>query len=165
MPRARSCPRKKAAEMAQRSILSILPLAEKLGVVIALENVWSKFLTGPFEMASFIDTFDSPFVKSYFDVGNCLINGYSEHWIEVLDQRIQRVHMKNFARDGGGGTLANFTASLLEGDANWPAIFKALKAIGYNGFLTAEVIIGDMPNIEQSRCVCQEMKQLIEQNA
>lgn len=151
--------------MSQKSIRSLIPLAEKKGVVIALENVWSKFLTGPFEMAAFVDSFASPQVMSYFDVGNCLINGYSEQWLEVLGKRIKRVHVKNFTRRDGGGTLADFTDSLLQGDVNWGAVFQGLNAIGYDGYLTAEVIVGEkgMPNVEQSGRVCAEMKQLIAQ--
>ncbi len=158
-------PLKNAYEMSQKSIRSLIPLAEKKGVVIALENVWSKFLTGPFELAAFVDSFNSPQVMVYFDAGNCLINGYSEQWLEVLGKRIKRVHVKNFTRRDGGGTLADFTDSLLKGDVNWPAVFQGLKAIGYNGCLTAEVIVGEkgMPNVEQSGRVCVEMKQLIEQ--
>lgn len=160
-------PVKLAYEQSRRSIQSLIPLAEELGVAISLENVWSKFLTGPFEYAAFIDSFQSPYVKAYFDAGNCLINGYAEHWIELLGSRIKRVHVKNFRRREGGGALADFTGSLLDGDANWPAIFSALKTIGYDGYITAEVIVGEagMPNVEQSGRVCQEMKQLIEQYA
>jgi len=158
-------PVQKAYELSQKSIRSLIPLAEKMGVVLALENVWSKFLTGPFELAAFVDSFNSPYVKVYFDAGNCLINGYAEHWLEVLGSRIKRVHVKNFARRDGGGTLADFTSSLLQGDLNWPAVFQGLKAIGYDGYLTAEVIVGEkgMPDPEQTGRVCAEMKGLIEQ--
>lgn len=152
-------------ERAQQSIASLLPVAEKAKVRIGIENVWNKFLTGPFEYVSFIDSFDSPWVGSYFDVGNALISGYPEHWIDLLGGRILRVHAKNFRRRDGGGTLNDFTTSLLEGDANWPEIFRALKAVGYDGFLTAEVIVGEapMPNLDQAARVCEELQQLIEQ--
>ncbi len=159
-------PLKAAYEKSQQSLRSLIPLAEKKGVVMALENVWSKFLTGPFELAAFVDSFHSPQVMVYFDAGNCLINGYSEHWIEVLGKRIKRVHVKNFTRREGGGTLADFTDSLLKGDVNWPAVFRGLKEIGYDSYLTAEVIVGEkgMPNLEQAARVCAEMKQLIGQH-
>jgi len=158
-------PAKTVYENAQKSIRGLLPLAEQCGVALALENVWSKFLTGPFEFAAFIDSFQSPYVKAYFDAGNCLINGYPEHWIEILGSRIARVHVKNFRRQDGGGLLANFTGSLLDGDLNWAAVFAALKTAGYDRYLTAEVIVGEagMPNVEQSARVCQELKGLIAQ--
>ncbi len=145
---------------AQDSIHQLIPTAEQNQVIIALENVWSKFLTGPFEFAQFIDTFQSPWVKAYFDAGNCLINGYPEHWAEILGNRIARVHIKNFKRNNGGGTLDNFTPSLLEGDMNWKGLLHTLRNIGYDYYLTAEVIVGDkgMPNMEQTKRVAQELK-------
>ncbi|HIJ65260.1 MAG TPA: sugar phosphate isomerase/epimerase [Candidatus Hydrogenedentes bacterium] len=158
-------PAKQAYALSQRSIRTLLPVAEAAGVCVAVENVWNKFLTGPFEFASYIDSFASPFVKAYFDVGNCLINGYPEHWIELLGDRIARLHFRNFTRKNCGGTLDDFAASLLDGDVDWRRVFEALNAIGYDGYVTAEVIVGDagMPNIEQAERVCGEMKRLIEQ--
>jgi len=154
---------KEVWKWAQDSINRIIPTAEQYKVVIALENVWSKFLTGPFEFAQFIDLFHSPWVKAYFDAGNCIINGYPEHWVEILVQRISRVHVKNFKRVNGGGTLDNFTTSLLEGDMNWEKLFQSLKSVGYDYYLTAEVIVGEqgMPNIEQTKRVAQELKMLL----
>ncbi|MCX8063765.1 MAG: sugar phosphate isomerase/epimerase, partial [Candidatus Hydrogenedentes bacterium] len=144
---------------AQDSITKLIPIAEENNVIIALENVWSKFLTGPFEFAQFIDLFQSPWVKAYFDAGNCLINGYSEHWADILGSRITRVHIKNFKRHNGGGSLDNFTASLLEGDLNWYALLNSLKNTGYNYYLTAEVLVSDkgMPDIELSAQVAKEL--------
>ena len=161
------CPARQVYERAQESICELLPVAEKAKVVLGMENVWSKLLTGPFEYAGFIDSFASPCVKAYFDAGNCLLNGYPEHWIDILRDRITRVHVKNFTRREGGGTLSDFTPSLLEGSANWPAIFAALKTAGYDGYLTAEVIVGEkpMPNPEQAGKVCQELRELIRQHA
>ena len=164
-PARPTVPAKTVYANAQKSLRSLLPLAEQCGVILAIENVWSKFLTGPFEYAAFIDSFNSPFVKAYFDAGNCLINGYAQHWAEILGTRIARVHVKNFRRRDGGGTLADFTASLLEGDLDWAALFAALKSVGYNEYLTAEVIVGEagMPNVEQSARVAKELKDLIRQ--
>lgn len=155
---------RQAYELSQESIRSLLPIAEREGIVLAIENVWSKFLTGPFEFTAFIDSFASPYVKAYFDVGNVLINGYPEHWIEILGDRIVRVHVKNFKRRDAGGTLGDFTTSLLDGDVNWPGVFDALKKIGYDGYATAEVIVGEkgMPDVDQAGKVCREMVSFIE---
>jgi L-ribulose-5-phosphate 3-epimerase len=150
-------------EKAQESLRELIPAAEETGVVIALENVWSKFLTGPFEYAGFIDACDSPFVKAYFDAGNCLINGYPEHWISILGNRIARVHVKNFTRRDGGGTLNDFTTSLLAGDVDWAKVISALLEIGYDSYLTTEVIVGDkgMPDLDQARAVEKELANII----
>lgn len=156
-------PAKTVYEQARASLKALIPVAEEAGVVMALENVWSKFLTGPFEFAGFIDACDSPWVKAYFDVGNCLLYGYPEQWIEILGSRIARVHVKNFTRRDGGGTLNDFTSSLLVGDVNWAKVLPALRDAGYDSYLTAEVIVGEqgMPDVEQARVVCGELAEII----
>ncbi|MCC6442528.1 MAG: sugar phosphate isomerase/epimerase [Armatimonadetes bacterium] len=106
-------------------------------VVIGVENVWNKFLIGPAEMKGFIDQFNSEWVASYFDVGNCMLVGYPEHWIRSLGKRIKRVHFKDFRRSVG--TVDGFV-DLLSGDVNWPEVVKALQEVGYDSFVTAEMI-------------------------
>ena len=155
-----------ARKFSQVSIRELLPTAEEAGVAICVENVWNKFLTGPFEYAEFVDSFDSPFVKAYFDVGNVLLFGYPEHWIEILGgERIGRVHVKNFKRNNCGGTLDDFTGSLLDGDVNWPAVFAALKAAGYDKYITAEVLISEkgMPDLDVAAKVAKEMRDMVQQ--
>ncbi|MFH1707798.1 MAG: sugar phosphate isomerase/epimerase family protein [Planctomycetota bacterium] len=125
---------------ATKAIKRLIPTAKNLRVVMCIENVWNKFLLGPMEMKAFIDQFKSPYVGSYFDVGNVLITGYPEHWIEILGRRIKRVHLKNFQRQDAGGVLHGFGDDILQGSINWPAVVKALKKIKYNGFVTAEMI-------------------------
>ena len=114
----------------------LVPYACEAGVVIGMENVWNKFLVSPLEMRGFIDEVDSPYVQSYFDVGNVLINGYPEHWIKILGKRIVKVHFKDFKR-----SIGNITGfcNLLAGDVDYKAVMTAFKAVGYDGWVTAEV--------------------------
>jgi L-ribulose-5-phosphate 3-epimerase len=111
--------------------------AEKLGVTLGIENVWNKFLLSPREMREFIDSFSSPRVGAYLDVGNVLVTGYPEHWITLLGRRIARVHFKDFRRSVG--TVDGFV-ELLSGDIDWPAVARALRAVPYDGWCTAEMI-------------------------
>lgn len=110
-------------------------VAEELEVNLSLENVWNKFLTSPLEMRQIIDMANSPYVGSYFDVGNVLVNGYPEHWIEILGSRIKAVHFKDF--DCAIGNLEGFV-DLLKGSADYTAIMQAFKKVGYDGWVTAE---------------------------
>lgn len=111
--------------------------AERLQINIGIENVWNQFLTSPLEMRDFIDKIDSPFVGSYFDVGNVLFNGHPEHWIKILGDRIKKVHFKDYRVAAGG--LHGFV-DLLAGDVDYPAVMKALESIGYDGWVSAEMI-------------------------
>lgn len=132
---------------AKEAIQRVLPTAEKLGVKIGIENVWNRFLLSPAEMKAFIDSFQSPFVGSYFDVGNVMLYGHPEHWIEMLDQRIFAVHLKDFRVNVGN--LDGFV-DLLSGDVNYPHVMQTFKAIGYNGTFTAEIVPGKTGCVEKA---------------
>jgi len=136
-------------------ITKVIPFAEKLGVTIAIENVWNNFLLSPIEAARYIDQFNSPFVRSYFDCGNVLVIGWPEQWIRILGKRIARVHIKEYSRKIADkqGKWAGFGVALLEGDNNWPAIVKALDVVGYHGWATIEQPGGDTPDGLKELCV------------
>lgn len=118
-------------------VRAALPIAIKSRVRICIENVWNKFLLSPLEMRQFVSQFDSEWVGVYFDIGNALATGYPEHWIEILGQQIQRVHLKDYRR--AVGSVDGFV-EILSGDVNWPAVMSGLREIGYDGWLTAEMI-------------------------
>jgi len=69
-------------------------------------------------------------------VGNYMPWAYPHHWIEILGDRIARVHVKDYRLDVGSG---RGFVQLLHGDVPWPEVRKALKDIGYDGWITAEV--------------------------
>src|ERR1051325_6515979 len=123
----------------QKEIRTLIPLAEELKVVIAIEEVWNKFLLSPLEMAKYIDEFQSPWVKAWFDVGNVLLNGYPQDWIHTLGNRIVKVHLKDFKRKEDGYAWVN----LGDGDVDWPAVRQAFADIGYSGSTVTELEGGD----------------------
>ena len=125
----------------QAEIRKALPLAQELGIKIALENVWNNFLLSPLEAARYIDELDSPLVGAYFDVGNVLRYGWPEHWITTLGKRIIKLDIKEFSRkkQNDEGLGKGFDVELLEGDCDWPAVMAALREIHYTGWGTAEI--------------------------
>jgi len=126
-----------AWKRSRAAIRQMLPTAKKLGVAIAIENVWNKFLLSPIEFKQYVDSFKSKWVKAYFDVGNILLYGYPQHWIRTLKRRMVRVHLKDF------DVATKSFVPLREGSLNWPAVRQALTDVRYNGWLTAEVRGGD----------------------
>ena len=127
-------------EQSIKSLKEVLPLAEGLGVDIALENVWNKFLISPMEMKMYVDQFNSNRIGVYFDTGNCMISGYPEHWIEILGKRIKAIHLKNFKRDDAGGLLHGFGDNLIDGDLNFTAVKSAIETYIPDVPVTAEMI-------------------------
>jgi L-ribulose-5-phosphate 3-epimerase len=137
-----------AYERSQAEIRKAVPLAEELGVKIAIENVWNQFLLSPLEAARFVDEFKSPAVGWHFDCGNVINYGWPEQWIRILGKRIQKLHIKEFSRQKRDkeGLWKGFNVPLLEGDNNWPAIMKALDDIRYAGWCITEQGGGDSPD-------------------
>lgn len=131
----------------ERSIAQIrkaLPLAAELGIHILIENVWNRFLYDPEGgndqdaklLVEYIDEINSPWVGSYFDIGNHQKFGKPAEWIRQLGKRIVKLDAKDWGVEGGFGKIG-------EGDVNWPDVRAALSEIRYTGWATAEVSGGN----------------------
>ena len=119
----------------------LLPMARELKVTVAVEEVWNKFLLSPLEFARYIDEFESPWVKAYFDVGNVVFYGFPQDWIRALGPRIAKVHLKDFHLDRPAGRFA--WTNIGDGDIDWPVVWRAFEEVGYRGYFTTEVQGGD----------------------
>jgi len=124
----------------RQTLLELAPEIIQAKIMVGVENVWNGFFASPFDLARFIDDLACPYIGAYFDVGNVAIFAYPEYWIEILDRRICKIHVKDFRRAGwNAGAFVN----LLEGSIRWERVAAALRKIGYDGYLTAE--LADMP--------------------
>jgi len=129
----------------QAWIREAIPLAEKHGLKLLIENVWNNFLLSPLEMARYIDEFETDVVGAYFDVGNVVRFGWPEQWIRILGKRIGKLDVKEYSRkkQRDEGLWKGFQVEIGEGDCDWPSVREALAEIGYSGWATAEVPGGD----------------------
>lgn len=136
-----------AYERSQAEIRKAIPLAQELGVKIAIENVWNQFLLSPLEARRYVDEFNSPAVGWHFDVGNVINYGWPEQWVRILGKRIQKLHIKEFSRKKRDkeGLWKGFDVPLLEGDDDWPTVMKALDEVGWSGWAMTEQGGGDTP--------------------
>lgn len=125
---------RQAYERSQRMIRELLlGDAASAGIILAIEEVWNKFLLSAPEFAAYIDSFQSPWVRAYFDVGNIVEYGYPQEWIYELAHRIAKIHVKEYAK------ARRFDYKLGEGEIDWKAVRAALIDVGYDGWITAEV--------------------------
>ena len=138
-PAAEIVPYDVAMQRVEEVMKELAPVAEKNKVAIGIENVWNKMFLSPLEARDVLDRVGSEYVGWFFDVGNILALGFPEQWIRILGKRIKKVHVKDYRR--AVGTADGFV-DLLEGDVNWPEVVKALKEVGYDDFLIAEMIPG-----------------------
>jgi len=125
-----------AIDTSREAVKKLIPVAEKAKVVIALENVWNNLWVKPALFANFVRSFDNPWVKAYFDIGNHVKYAPPQEWIRALGKLIVKCHVKDFKLnpDGHGGNWA----PVREGSINWPAVRRELDKVGYNGWLTLE---------------------------
>lgn len=138
----------RSMDHARESVKSLIPIAEETKVVIALENVWNNFCVRPEFFKWFVSSFQSPWVKAYFDIGNhvkysVVVEGDQvktvyppELWIRTYGALVAKIHMKDYriAADGKSGSFCGIG----QGSVNWPAVRQALDDVGYNGWITDE---------------------------
>lgn len=136
-------------EVRQRSVENIskaIPLASRLGVSIAVENVWNEFGYDPAGdsnqtadgYVSYIDAFNSPWVGMQFDIGNHWKYGATGDWIRQLGKRIVKLDVKGFSRK------ENTFTPIEAGDIDYADVRKALLEINFHGWCAAEVGGGDL---------------------
>ncbi len=148
----------------QTEIRKAIPLAEELGVVMAMENVWNHFLFSPLEAVRYVDEFKSPAVGWHFDVGNIIAWGWPEQWIRILGKRIQKMHIKEYSRakQEKEGPRKGFAVEYLEGDNDWPAVMRAVDDVGYRGWGIAEPAWHppDVPMAERLHTIVEKMDKI-----
>lgn len=139
-------------EVWDRSVENIrqaLPLCGKLGMTLAIENVWNEFLyehDGPNDQTAeqfvkYVDAFDSPWVGMQFDIGNHWKYGNPADWIRQLGRRVVKLDIKGFSRQSNGW------ADITEDDLPWADVRQALDDIGFHGWVAAEVGGGDVQRL------------------
>lgn len=131
-----------AYERSQQALSRLAKDAEQAGVAIGIENVWNKFLLSPLETARFLDEIGSEYVGMYLDVGNVIYTGYPEQWVEILGRHIKKLHMSDYRFDQAG--IGAFV-DLFAGDVDFKAVADAIAKIGYDDYITLEML----PNYKQ----------------
>ena len=137
----------RSADASRVAVKRLVPAAEKAGVIIALENVWNNMWVEPEFFRNFVASFDTPWVRAYFDIGNHVKYSPPQKWISTLGKLIVKCHVKDFKLNpnGHGGKFCN----IRDGSVDWPAVRKALAEIGYSGWMSIEG--GDLSPKEHSR--------------
>ena len=127
-----------ATDASTEWVKRLIPLAEKTKVVIALENVGNNLWVEPAIFKHFVSSFQSPWVKAYYDIGNHVRFAAPEKWILTLGDLLAKIHVKDYLLDpadpNGRGTPVN----IREGSVRWPVLRQALEAVNYNGWMTIE---------------------------
>lgn len=107
------------------SIEKCLPIAEKCGVILGLENHWG-LARLPEGQLALVDAVHSPMFDVILDTGNFLEYPYEK--IEQVSRRVVYMHAKTYH---GGGTWYTL-------DLDYDRIAKIMHTAGYRGFVSLE---------------------------
>lgn len=141
-----------AWERSTAEIKKAIPLADELGVKIAIEVVWNEFITKPEQLVKYVDQFETPTVGAYFDISNMIKYGVPPAtWIRQLGKRMLKFDFKGYSNEKKWVDIG-------QGDENWPEVLKALADVGYCGWATSEVKGGGKEHLQK---VAQQMDEVL----
>ena len=127
-----------ATDASTEWVKRLIPLAEKTKVVIALENVSNNLWVKPAIFRHFVQSFQSPWVKAYYDIGNHVRFAPPEEWILTLGDLLAKIHVKDYLLDPADPNGRGASVNIREGSVRWPVLRQALEAVNYNGWMTIE---------------------------
>jgi hexulose-6-phosphate isomerase len=138
-------------ERCRAEMKKAIPLAAALGQRILIENVWNQMMydhdKGPEQTADrfvqFVDSFNSPWIGMYYDLGNHWKYGQPAGWIRAFGHRAVKLDVKGFSR--AKNKFVDITDP--DDDLPWAEVRKALDEIGFTGWTTAEVGGGDVKRL------------------
>jgi hexulose-6-phosphate isomerase len=148
-------PEAEIEERCRAEIRKLLPLAASLGQKILIENVWNQMFydhdKGPEQSAErfvkFVDSFNSAWVGMYYDIGNHWKYGLPQEWVHAFGHRCVKLDVKGFSR--AKDRFVDITSP--DDDLPWAETRKALDAIGFTGWATAEVGGGGLKRLTEVR--------------
>lgn len=141
------------------SLKKLLPLAASLGQPILIENVWNQIHYDHAKPASqhgeqsaeqyikFIDSFNSPWIGMYYDIGNHWKYGQPRQWLNEFGRRAVKLDVKGFSR--AKDKFTDITGE--DDDLPWGEVQAGLKDINFNGWATAEVGGGGLERLTKVR--------------
>ena len=124
----------RAGELLRDALLPLLDRAETLGIDIGFELEPGLYLEWVSELRDLIGQIDHPRLGANLDIGHAVVNGERmDEAILTLAGRIWNLHVedlpgrKHYHQIPGTGTL------------DWPLLFRSLRSIGYDRYITAEL--------------------------
>ena len=141
----------------QAGFAKLVPVARHYGVQMDVEMHPNTLTPSASAARRMVDPFDPAVVGVIYDVGNTVNEGFEDYkmGLEILGPYLSHVHIKNarLAPDGqyddGGAKYASAQAPLWGGMAAFAKFNAALRAVGYDGYLSCEDFNDEMTTPEK----------------
>lgn len=129
--------------------------AAEAGVILGLENEHACYLGTGVETARVAAAINSPGLKVVWDPGNAFAAGEAPFPVgyEAMKPHLVHVHVKDAVRDDEGKVTF---VRIGDGEIDYPGQFRALKADGYDGYISLETHYRPYGNAEQGSRLCLE---------
>lgn len=146
-------------ESIRRDYAEVERLARRHGVRALLEIHHRTPVPSPHAARALVDGLDPEAVGIIHDIGNMVFEGFTEYraGLEALGPYLRHVHLKSgqWVRDGlradGSTNWSGVPARLRDGIVDVPALFVALRAVGYDRWVTFEDFSTEVPLGERVR--------------
>jgi sugar phosphate isomerase/epimerase len=137
---------------AQQFLARTERLAGRYGVKALIEIHHGTLCPSASAAYRLVSDFNPASIGVIYDPGNMVYEGYEDYrlGIELLGPYLAHVHIKNaaYARPAEGGIWRPGWAPFEDGVVDFVALFRALAASGYDGWLSMEDFSGVRPTLE-----------------
>ncbi len=123
-----------------RQLHALLPAAERLGVVLAVETVPFGFMQTGAEVAAVVDAVGSPWLGATYDAANTLATESPEDGLRALGDRLRVMHVSGAWRDRWAHSRVGAC------DVDFAACARVLGELGFSGPTVYELVDGSDPD-------------------
>lgn len=149
----------------------VADLAKQYGLRALIEIHMGTLTPSASAAAAFVQHFDPRYVGIIHDAGNMVYEGYEQYrlGLEVLGPYLAHVHMKNAcwqpngAREDGSTKWQAVAAPISKGIVDVHELFRALRQVGYDGWIAFEDFSTEQPLAERIRANLSYIKQVEQQ--
>ena len=148
-----SAPYLRLRDRALSEYREVAELAKQYGVRALVEIHHGNLTPSASAAAAFLGNFDPRYVGATHDAGNMVHEGYEQYrlGLEVLGPYLAHVHLKNArweavgTRPDGSTEWRASWAPITKGVVDMAALFRALRAVGYDGWVSFEDFSTEQP--------------------
>lgn len=145
-----------SVEQAQREYDALVPLLDKYGVKVGVQNHCDEYVCNAMGLRHLIAKYDSRHIGAVWDAAHSALNGEDpELGLDIVWSHLCMVNLKNAFWQRVNGPEAEyaqwkyFWTTGRHGLASWPRVAAELKRRGYRGVLCLTAEYSDEPSVNR----------------